>query len=200
MKKNLYYVVALILATAPVTYAQGLLGERYIGASYDHGSAEEIDTWGVTLHYNNPLFEDREYAYDLNVRANYVELDEADFQADGKQVEAGIVIYPIKTMEMRPFLAAHAGFGEATVFGLTDDSFVYRISIGGEWQASERLTITPVVSFFDYTDIEDGDEITLGIEGNVWLTDNNSVGLGYSQTSSDGFDFEMVSLSYRFAF
>ena len=180
--------------------AKGLLGETYITGSFDSGSVEEVDAWGLSFGYNKPIAQDREYSYDFNLSAYFAELDEAGIDADGKGLEAGLVVFPNKEMEVRPFIAAHVGYGELAAFGLSDDSFLYRVSVGGEWQASERVVLTPTVSYFDYTELADGDDVTVGVSGSFWIDDHNNVGLGFERTSRSGLHADVVSVTYRFAY
>lgn len=200
MKNRFYIAAALPLLLVAAAEARGLLGETYLSGSFDSGSVEDVDVWGLSFGYNRPVAQDREYSYDLNLAASFAELDESGIDADGKGLEAGLVVFPNKEMEVRPFVAAHVGYGEATAFGLSEDSFLYRISVGGEWQASERFVIVPVVSYFDYTEVDEGDDVTVGVSGNFWIDDHNNVGIGFERTSRSGLHLDVVSVIYRFAF
>lgn len=200
MKINRILAAAAPLLLIASADARGLLGETYLSGSYDSGSVEDVDLWGLSFGYNKPIARDREYSYDLNLAASFAELDESGIDADGKGLEAGLVVFPNKEMELKPFIAAHVGYGEATGFGLSEDSFLYRISVGGEWRASERFVIVPLVSYFDYTEVDEGDDVTVGVSGNFWIDDHNNVGLGFERTSRSGLRLDVVSLTYRFAF
>lgn len=200
MKTNLILLLLALSLTASPLAAQGLLGEHYFGAAYENGDAEDIEAVGGRLLYNRPLFADREYGYDLSVHASYAEVERNATDTDTVGLEAGLVIYPIENMELKPFLSAHVGFGEPIALGSTHQSFVYRVTLGGEWRASERLSFTPRVTYFDYIDAPEGDDITLGIDGDLWLDARNSVGVGFSRTSDQGFDFDVFSVQYRHAF
>lgn len=195
--------IAMIVVLAVTTYntsAKGLLGENYFGAAYDVGSIEDLDLWGVSFLYNQQLGADNEYAYDLHVSASYAELDEPGASLDGKEIQFGLVVYPNKTFELKPFIALSAGYGEATLFGDSDDSFLYQASIGGEWKPSNNFTITPYWSYFDYTSVENGDDSVLGIQGSLWLQDKYNVGIDFSRMSVEGFNLDVVSIIYRQSF
>lgn len=198
--KNIVIFGILLTAIAPVGFARGLLGERYFAVGYQDGNIEDIDLRGFGVGYNQSFAEEESYGFDFNVSASYAELDEFGVSADAKEIAAGIVMYPTKQLEIKPFLGIHAGLGEATVLGFSDDSFMYRISIGGEWEIGERFSITPVASYIDYTDIVEGDETSVGVEAHVWVSSNSGIGIGVNRISDSGVDLDVVSIAYLFSF
>lgn len=180
--------------------AKGLLGEQYFGISYDIGTVEDIDLWGVSLEYNRQLGSDNLYAYDLHVAASYSEIDESGVDVDGKEIDFGIVVYPLQEFELKPFIAASGGYGEASLLGDSDGSFKYQVTIGGEWKPSEAFTITPYWTYFDYTSLDEGDDSVVGIQGSLWLKEKYNIGFDYSHTSVSGSDLDVVSIIYRQSF
>lgn len=187
-------------------HSQGLLGERHISLSYVDTSDDLISGQGFGIVYNQHLFDDSQFGYDLNIGAGYAELDD-DFgigDVDGQEIDLGLVIYPLEEMELRPYISAGIGYGEASLLGETDGSFKFNASIGGEWRLSERFLVTPYFQYLDYTDIDDGDQYEFGLNGDVWLNKVMAIGLGYARTSTtsiDGdYDLETISATLRFRF
>lgn len=197
MKKKILLLTTLLAANYQLASSEGVLGKNYWGLSYETADVANVDIWGVTAHYNRNLFTDTDYSYDLNVQLSHAELDQFSIDVEATGVEASIVIFSATEKELTPFLGLSAGYGEGSILGNDDGSFKYQVSVGGEWKASERFTITPYAKYFNYTSIPDGDDFEVGIDLNLWVTEEVSVGLDYSNISASGTNLDVFSAFFR---
>ncbi len=202
MKKELLLAVSLLVAGPSFSWSREILGDRYFGASIQSGDLEGLTFLGATATYNQPLFEEQDYSYDLNVSLGYSSDQEAGFDLEGVVGLAGIVIYPTKEMELKPFLSLHVGYQEEIYDGFSDGSFTYRIGVGGEWHVAERVSIVPKVSFVKFTEINDENFWEYGVAANLWIDDKNSLGIGFSRLdyADYGIEQDTVSAFYRLSF
>jgi hypothetical protein len=54
--------------------------------------------------------------------------------------------------------------------GDRDNSFLYKIDTGVEFQVTKALSVTPVVSFTDTTSFHTDNRWAYGVKANYWIT------------------------------
>lgn len=202
MKKQLLFGVSLLVAGPSISWAKDVLGDRYFSASIQSGDLEGLSFLGATATFNKPLFEEQDYSYDLNVSLGYSSDQESGIDLAGLVGLAGIVVFPTKEMEFKPYLSAHIGYQEESFDGFNDGSFTYRIGVGGEWHVGERFSIIPNATFIKFTEVSDENFWEYGISGNLWIDDKNSIGIGFSRFDYGDLDIEQDTVSgfYRLSF
>ena len=90
----------------------------------------------------------------------------------------------------RPFIGVGAGWTWTKMSGNRDNSFLYTIDTGVEFQVTKALSITPVVSFTDTTSFHTDNKWAYGVKANYWINSqwglttgvmrNNTVNTTYS--------------------
>lgn len=200
MKSNLCLTTTAALLLALSANAKGLLGEKYFGVEIASASIESVDGWGAGFVYNRPFTADNEYGLDFHIAFATLEGEEFDVDFDGQSILGGVTLYPIKTMEMKPFIAAGIGYSEASIETYDEEAFTYQFAIGGEWQASDTVTVRPYWLYTDSPDFADSGQGALGIEASVWLKDEYNLGLSFERTSIEGYNLDVLSFLFRKSF
>lgn len=149
---------------------QGLLGQSYVGLDYGYmrlHSTPVSDLQGLSFEYNQPL----NSGFDLNIGMS----DAWSSQFWGtrerqKTVDASAVAFMPDVSWGRPFIGVGAGWTWTKVSNDRDNSFLYTIDTGVEFQVTKALSVTPLVSFTDTTSIHTDNKWSYGAKANYWIT------------------------------
>jgi hypothetical protein len=150
----------------------GLLGESYAGLTYDWIKLDNspVDASGFTFELNHPLQE----AWDVNFQYSYWRTDSlfgtrATVQFGG----LGVRFHSAKSSSVRPYIGGAVGWASAKGGGLSDSAFAWQAEVGAEFQAGDKLTITPVINYQDTGDIlgASGGTTNYGVKANYWFND-----------------------------
>ena len=169
---------------------QGLLGQSYVGLAYGYTglhSTPVSNLQGLNFQYNQPL----NTGFDLNVGMS----DSWSSQFWGTRarqttVDASTIAFLPDLTWGRPFIGVGAGWTWTKMSGNRDNSFLYTIDTGVEFQVTKALSITPVVSFTDTTSFHTDNKWAYGVKANYWINSqwglttgvmrNNTVNTTYS--------------------
>src|SRR5688572_7662848 len=148
------------LAAADTTAGQGLLGQSYGTLTYSY-----IDLDGVSGHaddYHLSLTQPLSFGLDGFLSYDFVDHD------FGHQniLMAGVRPFSTRFNWGKPFAEASAGF--AWTEG--DDSFVWEVGTGVEFQVTPKTTLTPYVQYQDAPDLPGDGSFNFGVKGNYWVT------------------------------
>lgn len=154
------------------TSASGLLGSRYTSATYNYldltGPGPK-DANGFAVAFNAPVnsFLDLTANYDW-ARANY-----AGMRFTQQDLSLSATVY--SRLEWgKPFAMVDAGWQWGKGGGISDDSFVYKVGVGVEFQASPALAVTPYVNFVRATGFNDS-EVDFGVKAAYRVTKDWSI-------------------------
>ena len=146
------------VADSPV--GQGLLGQSYGTLTYSY-----IDLDGVSSHaddYQFALTQPLSFGLDGFLSYDFVD------HSFGNQhvVMAGLRPFSTRFNWGKPFAEASAGFAWTS----GDDSFVWEIGTGVEFQVTPKLTLTPYIQYADAPDLPGDGTVNFGAKGNYWVT------------------------------
>lgn len=158
-------------APAPATeVGKGLLGQTYVGLGYGYTDLNNssVNYQGLSFAYNQPL----NTGFDLNLNL----ADAWSSQSSGgrtrqQSFEAAAVAFIPDRSWGRPFIGVGAGWLWTKTAGVSDNSFLYSLDTGVEFQATRELSITPVVSYTDATSLHVNNKWGYGVKAHYWLTD-----------------------------
>jgi len=147
-------------AAADTAVGQGLLGQSYGTLTYSY-----IDLDGVSGHaddYQFALTQPLSFGLDGFLSYDFVD------HSFGNQhvVMAGLRPFSTRFNWGKPFAEASAGFAWTS----GDDSFVWEIGTGVEFQVTPKLTLTPYIQYADAPDLEGDGTVNFGAKGNYWVT------------------------------
>lgn len=137
--------------TTPVSRGDSMLGQNYAGVAYDftHVHDSALDNFnGFSFRYNQAL----SAGFDFTAgyawgRSNEV----AGVRAHQQEATLGVTIFSDYN-GVRPYLEPGLGWAWAKVGGAKDDSFLYYVGAGVEFQVTQPWTVTPYVQFVDATE------------------------------------------------
>jgi len=147
-------------AAADTAVGQGLLGQSYGTLTYSY-----IDLDGVSGHaddYQFALTQPLSFGLDGFLSYDFVD------HSFGNQhvVMAGLRPFSTRFNWGKPFAEASAGFAWTS----GDDSFVWEIGTGVEFQVTPKLTLTPYIQYADAPDLPGDGTVNFGAKGNYWVT------------------------------
>ena len=147
-------------AAADTAVGQGLLGQSYGTLTYSY-----IDLDGVSGHADDYQFALTQLlSFGLDGFLSYDFVD----HSFGNQhvVMAGLRPFSTRFNWGKPFAEASAGFAWTS----GDDSFVWEIGTGVEFQVTPKLTLTPYIQYADAPDLPGDGTVNFGAKGNYWVT------------------------------
>jgi len=183
--KNLLFVSVAAFGFAASSFAQstgasipatggdigkGLLGQSYVGVDYGYTqlhSTPVSDFQGVNFEYNQPL----NTGFDLNLGMS----DSWSSRFSGtrswqKDVGATAIAFMPDLSWGRPFIGVGAGWAWTKTAGMRDNSFLYKLDTGVEFQVTKGLSLTPLVSFTDTSSFHTDNKWAYGVKANYWIT------------------------------
>jgi opacity protein-like surface antigen len=140
-------------------HSWGLLGSSYTGAAltYDHVSSSSPSEWrGFAVDYNQPLAA----GFDFNLNYNWQRADNYLVRLTQQDLLGGVTAFAPLSWG-KPYAQALAGWEWQDGAGHQDNSFVYVLGAGVEFQATSAWVVTPYVNFeratsFDRSEINPG--------------------------------------------
>ncbi len=155
-----------------LTKGGGLLGESYAGFTYDWLKLDNspVDASGFTLEVNHPL----RGSWDLNFQYSYWRTESfAGIRGTVQVGGLGVRFHSAKNSSVRPYIGAGAGWASAKAGGISDSAFAWQAEVGVEFQAGNKLTVTPVINYQDTGDIfgSSGGTTNYGVKANYWLNE-----------------------------
>ena len=153
---------------APVAGNQGLLGQVYGTLTYSYinldDASSHLDNYSFSL--NQPL------AFGLDGILSY------DFAQSGtiagshvKSHTIGAALRAFSTAHNwgKPYVEAGAGFAQSSYAGTADDSFIWEVAVGVEYQVAPATTVTPYLQYVDAPELAGEGAWNLGVKANHWI-------------------------------
>lgn len=170
--------------------AYGLLGEKYMGATFgyttiDDGPPDSAHTYGFIASSPTEMAN-----VDASFKYNYTSASAFGVDGHGHEFAIGATGY-VRLSGMKPFAEANVGWGFAKVAGFTEDSFGFLLGVGVEFQLAPRVALTPYVNYQEYTRIGTG-RWTYGVKSTFRMVQQFSASIGVELD-----DYE--SVSYKLA-
>jgi hypothetical protein len=184
-----------IPAPAPDT-GKGLLGQTYVNLGYGYMDLHNtsVNLQALRFEYNQPL----NTGFDLNL--GYTNAWSSRFSGTRntqQSFDANAVAFMPGLPWGRPYLGVGAGWIWTKSSGVKDNSFLYQLETGVEFQATAELSITPFVKYLDATSLDVSNKWSYGVKGNYWVT--NQWGLSASLARDNKVNTTYaVGMNFRF--
>jgi outer membrane protein W len=186
-------------ASAPTPAAEtgkGLLGQSYVnlGYSYTDMHQSSVNYQGLNFEYNQPL----NTGFDLNLSVGDAWSSKfSGTRARQQTVGASAIAFTPGLSWGRPYIGVGAGWIWTNNAGVHDNSFLYGLQAGVEFQATKELSITPYVSYTDASSLRVNNKWGYGVKANYWLTDQwgLTAGIGRDNQVNTGYS---VGTTFRF--
>lgn len=180
-------------STTPV--GQGLLGQQYASLTYsyvDLDAPTHADEYN--FGFNQPLNAglDGIFSYDYT-RTGEI----AGNRASQHALLAGLRAFSNHYSWGKPYVEASAGFAWQKFAGAKDNSFVWGVGVGAEFQLAPAFTVTPTIGYADAPDLAGSGTWTYGVKANYWIDSQWSVTGGISRDDDHNNAFT-VGTNFRF--
>lgn len=182
-----------LAADQPVssTTGSGLLGQVYGTLTYSYvnldNSSAHLDTYDFEI--NQPL------AFGLDGFGGY------SYGSGGGShsnvLDAGLRAFSTHYNWGKPFVEAGAGYAWTRVAGVKDNSFIWEVTGGAEFQVAPYTTVTPYIQYVDAPDLAGDSTWNFGVKGNYWVTPQWAVTAGLQVDNDHNTGFT-VGTNFRF--
>jgi len=180
----------------PVSGTMGLLGQTYAGLTYTYLNLSDspVNADGLSFQLNQSLSAglDSVLSYDWN-QSGLVAGSRLNQQTLGGALRAFSTAQPWG----KPYVEAGLGYSWTKFAGAPDNSLVWELGTGVEFQAAPAVTVTPYIKYQDARDLAGGSTWNFGVKGNYWVNSQwaITVGLSYADSHDTGFT---VGTNFRF--
>lgn len=183
-------------APAPVTDNFGLLGQAYATLSYGYTNLDGTSTHGDDYAFtvNQPLAFglDGVFSYDY-AQTGVI----GGSRVNQQTLAAGLRAFSASYNWGKPYVEAGVGYSWARFAGAKDNSFVWNVAVGAEFQAAPGLTFTPYVRYVDAPDLASRESWNVGVKGNYWVNTSWAVTAGLERNGDKDTTFT-VGTNFRF--
>jgi hypothetical protein len=97
----------------------------------------------------------------------------------------------------KPFVEAGGGYAWIKYAGAKDNSFIWHVAVGAEFQMAPQATVTPYVRYEDAPDLAGGSTWTAGVKGSYWIDTSWAVTAGIERDDEQNTAFT-VGTNFRF--
>jgi len=185
-------------AAAPGT-GTGLLGQTYtsLGYGYTDLTGTTVNQQNLRFEYNQPL----NTGFDLKLGYTGARTSEfaGTLRNSQQSVDANAIAFIPETNWGRPYLQVGAGWIWAKDAGVHDNSFLYHLETGVEYQVTAAFSVTPWVAYIDAPSltIPVNNRWNYGIKTNYWLTHSWGVGVSLGRDSQRDMTYG-AGVNFRF--
>ncbi len=176
----------------PVSGNMGLLGQTYAGLTYSYINLDASSSHTDNYHfdYNQPLNAgfDGALTYDWTQTGSF---------AKQQSILAVLRAFSTSFKWGKPYVEAGGGFTWAKVAGVKDNSFLWEVTAGAEFQVAPAVTVTPFVQYLDAPDLASRSTWNFGVKANYWIDSQWSVTGGISRNDNQDTAFT-VGTNFRF--
>ncbi len=182
-----------LTATTPV--GQGLLGQQYASLTYSYIDLDapvhaDSFAFGVNQPLNVGL--DAVFGYDWAQTGVF-----AGDRLNTQSLTAGLRAFSNRFAWGKPYAEAGVGYAWQRGYGSSDNSFVWSVAAGAEFQLAPAVTVTPFIKYSDAPDLASGGTWTYGAKANYWVNSQWSVMAGVDRDDDQNNSFT-VGTNFRF--
>jgi hypothetical protein len=181
---------------APVTENLSLLGQTYATLSYSYINLDETSVHGdgYTFEVNQPL------AFGLDGILSY-EYAQSSLVA-GSRVRTNVLGAALRAFSTsynwgKPYVEAGGGYAWARYAGTKDNSFIWHVAAGAEFQVMPQATVSPYVRYEDAPDLVGDNTWNFGVKGSYWIDSSWAVTAGIERDDEQNTAFT-VGTNFRF--
>lgn len=175
---------------------RGLLGQSYVNLGYTYTDLHQssVNYQGLNFDYNQPL----NTGFDLNLNLGNARSSEYfGSRARQQTIGASAVAFTPGLSWGRPYVSVSGGWVWTKIAGVSDNSFLYGLQTGVEFQATKELSITPFVGYTDATSMRIDNKWGYGVKANYWLTSQWGVTAGIGRDNQVNTSYS-IGTTFRF--
>jgi hypothetical protein len=181
--------------TSTTAVGQGLLGQQYASLTYsyiDLDAPVHADNYSFGL--NQPLNTglDAVFSYDYT-QSGLI----AGSRLKQHAVMAGLRAFGNSHSWGKPYVEAGAGYAWQKFGGAEDNSFVWGVAVGAEFQLAPAFTVTPFVEYADAPDLAGDGAVNFGVKANYWIDSQWSITGGIDRDDDENTSFTLGT-NFRF--
>ncbi len=184
------------LAANQVSSDLSLLGQSHATLTYGYIDLDDTsaDADRYAFEWNQPLADgfDAVFAYDY-AQSGVI----AGSRVKQHTLAASLRAFSTAYSWGKPYLEAGVGYVWNRFVGVREDSWLFGIGAGVEFQVLPRATVTPYVQYADAQELPGSDTWTYGVKGSYWLDRNWALTAGFSRDSEQNSEFT-VGTNFRF--
>ncbi len=181
---------------APASGNQGLLGQVYGTLTYSYIKLDDTSSHadGYSFAVNQPLAFglDGILSYDFSQSGNI-----AGSRLKTHTLGAALRAFSTSYNWGKPYVEAGGGFAMTSYAGTDDDSFIWEVAGGVEFQVAPGTTVTPYVQYVDAPDLGGDSAWNLGVKANHWINSQWAVTAGFEIDDDQNTAFT-VGTNFRF--
>lgn len=175
---------------------KGLLGQTYAGVAYGYTdlSHSSVNLQGLSFTYNQPVNRGFDLSLDMSDAwsSSYAGTRTRQQSLGG----AATAFVPDQAWG-RPFFSVGAGWFWTKTAGVSDNSFLYDLATGVEFQATRELSLTPFVSYTEATSLHVNNKWGYGVKANYWVNDQWGVTGALGRDNKSNMNYS-VGVNLRF--
>lgn len=181
---------------APITRNTGLLGEAYGTLTYSY-----INLDGVSTHADDYTFAlSRPLSFGLDGILSFDHASSGVFA--GSRLKANTLAAALRAFSTsfnwgKPYVEAGGGYAWTRYAGSSDNSFVWNVAVGAEFQLAPALTVTPYIQYVDAPDLSARNTWNFGARANYWIDSRWAVTAGIERNDDQNTAFT-VGTNFRF--
>lgn len=181
---------------APTVGSQGLLGQVYGTLTYSYinldDASSHMDSYRFAL--NQPL------AFGLDGILSYDYAQSGSIAGSSiKSHTLGAALRAFSTSYNwgKPYVEAGGGYAKSSYAGTSDDSFIWEVAAGVEFQVAPATTVTPYLQYVDAPELAGDGAWNLGVKANHWIDAQWAVTAGFEIDDDQNTAFT-VGTNFRF--
>ena len=178
-------------APVPPSGTMGLLGQTYAGLTYSY----------VDLKHSTSHTDDYRFDYNQPLNAGLDSSLSYDFMQTGpvkQQAVAGALrAYCSAYSWGKPYVEAGAGYTWERGGGVRDNSVLWEIAVGTEFQLAPAFTLTPFVKYQGTPDLASRDLWNYGAKANYWVDSQWALTAGLDRDNHQAMRY-LVGTNFRF--
>jgi hypothetical protein len=175
---------------------QGLLGQVYGTLTYSYVNLDDasthLDNYSFSLNQPLAFGLDGILSYDFAQSGNI-----AGSHVKSHTLGAALRAFSTSYNWGKPYVEAGGGFAQSSYAGIDDDSFIWEVAGGIEFQVAPTTTVTPYLQYVDAPDIASDGAWNLGVKANHWIDSQWAVTAGFEIDDDQNTAFT-VGTNFRF--
>lgn len=174
---------------------QGLLGQQYASLTYsyiDLDAPTHADNYNFGFNQPLNIGLDAVFNYDYT-QTGLIAGDRLSQHA----LTAGLRAFSNHFAWGKPYVEAGAGYAWQRYAGDRDNSFVWGVGVGAEFQVAPAFAVTPYVEYADAPDLAGSGTWTYGVKANYWIDSQWSVTGGIDRDDDQNNSFT-IGTNFRF--
>lgn len=180
----------------PITSNLSLLGQTYATLSYSYINLDDTSVHGdaYTFEVNQPL----SFGLDGILSYDYAQTG----VVGGSRVKANVLGAALRAFSAsynwgKPYVEAGGGYAWTKYAGTKDNSFIWHVAVGAEFQVMPRATVTPYIRYEDAPDLAGSSTWNFGVKGSYWIDSSWAVTAGIERDDEQNTAFT-VGTNFHF--